>query len=237
MGEIRFGKQRWSDPFMFLFHSTWGLVGRWFLAPACATWDNETTWYINSLLLLQLFSDVERHDSDKKWVCFGVIKIPISSTLWLDKNCSAKQTDGFSCFVYTLPCQYVINYYQLPFYHPPNWIGVNDNSRAHLLRGGTCEERLYGATERSAIIVQTILRKVRLISMPPWRFLFLFSRSDTHLGIVMHLVWLFCVLMAFSRSCNASDFFSFFTRLFTAFSVYLWSEWKREEQQSMNDMK
>lgn len=39
-----------------------------------------------------------------------------------------------------------------------------------------------------------------------------------YLGIVTHLVWEFCVEIAFSISSSALDFFSFFTRLFTAFS-------------------
>lgn len=39
-----------------------------------------------------------------------------------------------------------------------------------------------------------------------------------YLGIVTHLVYEFCVEIAFSSSSSALDFFNFFTRLFTAFS-------------------
>lgn len=39
-----------------------------------------------------------------------------------------------------------------------------------------------------------------------------------YLGIVTHLVWLFCVEIAFSSSSKAPLFFNFFTRLLTAFS-------------------
>lgn len=42
--------------------------------------------------------------------------------------------------------------------------------------------------------------------------------SFSHLGIVIHFVLLFCVLIAFSSSSSWPVFFSFFTRLFTAFS-------------------
>ena len=42
--------------------------------------------------------------------------------------------------------------------------------------------------------------------------------SSSHLGIVTHFVLLFCVLMAFSSSSSCPVFFSFFTKLFTAFS-------------------
>lgn len=42
--------------------------------------------------------------------------------------------------------------------------------------------------------------------------------SLSHLGMVTHFVLLFCVLMAFSSSSSCPVFFSFLTKLFTAFS-------------------
>lgn len=39
-----------------------------------------------------------------------------------------------------------------------------------------------------------------------------------YLGIVIHFVLIFCVVMAFSNSSSCPVFFNFFTRLFTAFS-------------------
>lgn len=43
----------------------------------------------------------------------------------------------------------------------------------------------------------------------------------TYLGIVMHLVLQFCVVMAFSSSSRPADFFNFLTKLLTAFSLHL----------------
>lgn len=48
--------------------------------------------------------------------------------------------------------------------------------------------------------------------------------QQTHLGIVMHFVLIFCVVMAFSSSSSCPVFFSFFTKLFTAFSDHF-SSW------------
>lgn len=45
-----------------------------------------------------------------------------------------------------------------------------------------------------------------------------------YLGIVMHFVLIFWVVMAFSSSSSCPVFFSFFTRLFTAFSHHF-SSW------------
>lgn len=42
--------------------------------------------------------------------------------------------------------------------------------------------------------------------------------ANIYLGIVTHLVYGFCVEIAFSSSSSALDFFNFFTRLLTAFS-------------------
>lgn len=42
-----------------------------------------------------------------------------------------------------------------------------------------------------------------------------------YLGMVIHLVLASCVVMAFSNSSRPPHFFSFFTRLFTAFSDHL----------------
>lgn len=49
-------------------------------------------------------------------------------------------------------------------------------------------------------------------------------RDSPHLGIVMHLVLIFWVVMAFSNSSSCPVFFSFFTRLLTAFSHHF-SSW------------
>lgn len=46
----------------------------------------------------------------------------------------------------------------------------------------------------------------------------------THLGMVIHLVLAFWVVMAFSSSSSCPVFFSFFTRLLTAFSHHF-SSW------------
>lgn len=42
--------------------------------------------------------------------------------------------------------------------------------------------------------------------------------ANIYLGIVTHLVYGFCVEIAFSSSSSALVFFNFFTRLLTAFS-------------------
>ena len=47
------------------------------------------------------------------------------------------------------------------------------------------------------------------------------QESATHLGIVMHLVFGSWVEIAFSSSSSPPPFLSFFTKLFTAFSVHL----------------
>jgi hypothetical protein len=47
------------------------------------------------------------------------------------------------------------------------------------------------------------------------------ARPKTYLGIVTHFVLWFCDEMALSNSSKAPDFFSFFTKLFTAFSHHL----------------
>lgn len=48
--------------------------------------------------------------------------------------------------------------------------------------------------------------------------------SPPYLGMVMHFVLMFCVVMAFSNSSSCPVFFSFFTRLLTAFSHHF-SSW------------
>lgn len=49
-------------------------------------------------------------------------------------------------------------------------------------------------------------------------------RDPPYLGMVMHLVLMFCVVMAFSSSSSCPVFLSFFTRLLTAFSHHF-SSW------------
>lgn len=51
--------------------------------------------------------------------------------------------------------------------------------------------------------------------------LFCFALLFIYLGIVTHLVYGFCVDIAFSSSSSALDFFNFFTKLLTAFSDHL----------------
>lgn len=51
-----------------------------------------------------------------------------------------------------------------------------------------------------------------------------FSAALAYLGMVTHLVFKFCVVMAFSSSSSWPVFFSFFTKLFTAFSHHF-SSW------------
>lgn len=51
-----------------------------------------------------------------------------------------------------------------------------------------------------------------------------FSLTLAYLGMVTHLVLQFCVVMAFSSSSSWPVFFSFFTRLLTAFSHHF-SSW------------
>lgn len=46
------------------------------------------------------------------------------------------------------------------------------------------------------------------------------QRNDTHLGMVMHLVLTFCSVIAFSSSSRPPVFFSFLTKLLTAFSLH-----------------
>lgn len=52
-------------------------------------------------------------------------------------------------------------------------------------------------------------------------FNFFFVFGSIYLGTVIHLVYGFCVEIAFSNSSNALDFFNFFTKLLTAFSDHL----------------
>lgn len=82
-----------------------------------------------------------------------------------------------------------------------------------------CSEILFFGCDRHCFRARRLCEPIEYLI---WSLLFLFLNCFfNYLGIVTHLVYEFCVEIAFSSSSSALDFFNFFTRLLTAFSDHL----------------